>query len=761
MTKLSLYTNAFDVKSTKQIDMQIFLDNIRDGQWQDEVIKYRRAKDRATKDRVKKKLPNVTISGLFSSRRDDAIIEHSEFLCMDLDGYDPMETKSILAPDEYVYSLFTSCGGKGLAAVFRITSSKHREAFYAISQYLLDTYSIVVDPTAVNPSRSRFVSWDPDIYVNEKAKKFTKYLPKKKTIHKTKKIVFVQNDFEAIIQQLENRHVDITHEYMDWLRIGFGLADKFGEDGRSYYHQISQISNKYKANICDRQYTNCLKAKGSGVTIGTFYYLAKQAGIDTYSVNTKEIIQIAASQKRTGGMAELDIIKNLKDLSDFDHDLIDQVVPQVDKEMQLDDISDIEKIENDLRVNYTFRRNVIKRKIEINKGNVWVELERPTINTIWCKLARFYPKLGVNILENIIDTENTPDFNPLLDFINRHNHLKPEGLIDQLSDTIDSKVGLSNEHKRTFIKKWLVGMMSSIHGKHSPLMLVLVGEKLGTGKTQWFRRLLPDALKSEYYAESTLDRGNDDMALMAEKLIIMNDEFGGKTSREVEKMKSLLSRQSFHMRLAYGRGNKNYNRLAVLAGTSNEYGILNDPAGNRRIIPIHVNHIDHDGYNSINKTELFIEAFHLWKSGFEWELTKDEIKLMSNDSDEFKATSMEEELFSKYFEVPKYENDGRMFKVSWIKEHIDKMSYQKINLNKLGAFLKNHLGKKSKWREDSKQHFGYRLIQIDNSNIYPSADDEIFEEENTLIPENIPQSVQSGINFENDTYSDFNPECPF
>ena len=59
-------------------------------------------------------------------------------------------------------------------------------------------------------------------------------------------------------------------------------------------------------------------------------------------------------------------------------------------------------------------------------------------------------------------------------------------------------------------------------------MLVLAGETQGTGKTHFFRYLLPNKLQN-LYAESKMDNGKDDEILMTKKWIIVDDEMGGKS----------------------------------------------------------------------------------------------------------------------------------------------------------------------------------------------------------------------------------------
>lgn len=90
----------------------------------------------------------------------------------------------------------------------------------------------------------------------------------------------VRPDLETIISRLEAAQTDITSNYADWRDIGFAFADEFGEAGREYYHRISRFYSGYSPTDCNKQYDNCLKAKGHGVTLKTFFHLAKQSGID-------------------------------------------------------------------------------------------------------------------------------------------------------------------------------------------------------------------------------------------------------------------------------------------------------------------------------------------------------------------------------------------------------------------------------------------------------------------------------------------------
>ena len=83
------------------------------------------------------------------------------------------------------------------------------------------------------------------------------------------------NDIETIITRIESTQTDITANYSDWRDIGFALADELGEAGRDYYHRISRFYSGYSPADCNLQYDNCLKAKGHGITLKTFFHLGK------------------------------------------------------------------------------------------------------------------------------------------------------------------------------------------------------------------------------------------------------------------------------------------------------------------------------------------------------------------------------------------------------------------------------------------------------------------------------------------------------
>lgn len=340
---------------------------------------------------------------------------------------------------------------------------------------------------------------------------------------------------------------------------------------------------------------------------------------------------------------------------------------------------------------YSLRKNIITGDVEDENKSIdgkYMVIDDREVNTIYLQLSNLKLRnpISKEFIFSFIESKYVDYYNPFIDFIEKNKNInRSEKLISDLAHTIESDTPIDNIEK--YIKHWGCGMIASVFGSQSPLTLVLAGEQLNTGKTEFFRRLLPKELMS-YYAESSLDGGKDDDILMCKKLIIMDDEFGGKSKQDQRHFKSMTSKQTMSIRLPYGRKTQEMRRLCSLCGTSNDVSLLNDPYGNRRILPINVFSIDHEKYNLINKTELFLAFYDLYKSGFHWKFTANDIKQLNDASEDFHAPNPEAELIDKYFCIPQTDNDGEYLTNTIIKDILETKTKQKIwNPTKLGLEL--------------------------------------------------------------------------
>lgn len=94
-----------------------------------------------------------------------------------------------------------------------------------------------------------------------------------------------EEEIQDLVTAIASKSSNFTDEYKDWRNIGFALADKFGEAGRSYFHQLSHLYQKkvYDAKKCDETYTELLnhnRKSGNKIRIATLYWMAQNVGVD-------------------------------------------------------------------------------------------------------------------------------------------------------------------------------------------------------------------------------------------------------------------------------------------------------------------------------------------------------------------------------------------------------------------------------------------------------------------------------------------------
>src|SRR5690606_8300242 len=102
----------------------------------------------------------------------------------------------------------------------------------------------------------------------------------------------------------------------------------------------------------------------------------------------------------------------------------------------------------------------------------------------------------------VIYSNKIEQYHPIKDFLNKYEgeEIKDYPNLHKIINSIES----DTPHYDVWITKWLVSLIASVNGTYSPLLLVLCGERQGTGKTEWFRRLLPKKLRP-LFGESKMD----------------------------------------------------------------------------------------------------------------------------------------------------------------------------------------------------------------------------------------------------------------
>lgn len=661
--KMSLYRNMKE-KENSEITLEDYVNKIKYGYAQDAVINARAVKQKGDLEKykqIKSQAHVVTARGTIPSGESKTAqnIKLTGLCEIDVDEVLSDEQLTYITNDPYVLCAHKSIGGDGYVIFFKVDVNKMDNAYYAIGEYLRTQYDITADPSGKNINRLRFLSWDEDIYYNPKAKKFIVKVEKKNQLPTNLKFLHDNKSLDYIIEQIEERNIDLCQEsYELYVKIGCALASEYAENGEAYFHKICSFGSKYNPKHATRDYKGFLRCTDK-ISIATIYWLAKQAGLELYTDKTKQLIQRVKIGKTQGTPTVESIEQNMNalgfELDDNDRETAKMLIESKEDYSSLanEGLSDIEKLANFIVDVYEPTKDDITHTYLINGK----PLEDDTLNDIYLMCTKNFTDMNVKMADviSIIKSSYSKKFNTVLDFFEDNKDVKETGLIEKYVDCIESENEEQRDYKRWAFKKWMVGMIHNwlsdlSYTQRSPLTFVIVGAKQGIGKTSFFRNILPPELNKYMVAEKLNSKDKDSVFYMSSSLIVLDDEFSGMALKDVQAYKDISDKYKITQRRPFERAAKDYNRICALAGTSNLEDILRDFSGiQRRIFPINAEYIDYDTLVSIDKVALIMEAYNLYREGFEWVLSQEEIQYLHKMTSHNQFIMPLEEVFKDNF----------------------------------------------------------------------------------------------------------------
>lgn len=261
---------------------------------------------------IKKKLPCLMISCECGKDKGD-ITSYNHLLSIDIDKQDnPSKTldeiRDIVNSDPYTLYSSLSCGGLGLFAIIPISDNGKENDFKAIAKALIDYYKgkgITLDGSCTNPNRLRFVSYDDEPYVNEKALIYCKRkqdtTPQYKIAERAETAAnkgLTDTDkrrFSLMLKDIQDRHLQLTTcHYSDSnqrnsLYLCKVLYSLFGFDNGLKFFRI--MRKQRKGEIKDKTfYDSANRAESEGLMygFGAIVELYKQAGGDYDNIKEEE-----------------------------------------------------------------------------------------------------------------------------------------------------------------------------------------------------------------------------------------------------------------------------------------------------------------------------------------------------------------------------------------------------------------------------------------------------------------------------------------
>jgi len=603
----------------EQLPIPAILEQIRDGRYKVKVESLRKlvaSGEQKEYDKQKKSLPAFTPSASFEGgRKLQYLVRYSGFIILDIDKITPQQLShafSTITEITFTYACFRSPSNNGLKVLILCDCSQftHGAAYNEVKSHYEQLLNLPVDPSGKDITRLCFFSWDEEIYINQNSEIFKS------------KIAMIESDILKVVEQIEAANLDITNGYKDWLSIGFAIADALGEAGRPYFHRVSCFSSKYNAADCDKQFDSCLKSNKSGITAKTFFFIAKDHGVDVKPVKSFNLIE---SKKEVSDLKEKD----------------------KDKEKKKSNLFDI--IERFLLHAYSLRYNVVTAKLEI-KRNGQHNFEPMTDyieNSIFRQLHKSNIYVSMAKLRSILQSDFCTRYDPFQEYFNSLPEWdETTDYIQQLSETITTT---ENELWQLCFKKWLVAVVASLlDSKIINHTAIIFSGAQGIGKTTWMEKLCPPELR-EYLFSGTINPNNKDTLVhLAECMLINMDELENMNRTEIGTLKEIITKSAIRIRRSYGHNNESLTRRASFMGSVNTSQFLNDSTGSRRFLCFEVTDIEYK--HTVDMRSVYAQALALWKSGYRFYFDKDEVGQISVNNEKYQIRTTEEELLLAWFQ---------------------------------------------------------------------------------------------------------------
>ncbi len=200
---VNIFKNAMDNKPEHKAPLSSVLRGIKEGKWRSEIEYMRKLNTEHGKkacDEPKKLLPAVSFSGTFGDRRASEELDvHTGIVQIDIDDCEDIPaTRKKLEEDEHIVFVFLSPRGTGIKAGLRIPRNKEQQKniHEQARTYFGYTNNDQWDNKVKDPARVCFVSYDPDLYINENAVEFKYVEPKKIPKKQVGKLPWIEDDLK-------------------------------------------------------------------------------------------------------------------------------------------------------------------------------------------------------------------------------------------------------------------------------------------------------------------------------------------------------------------------------------------------------------------------------------------------------------------------------------------------------------------------------------------------------------------------------------
>jgi predicted P-loop ATPase len=319
--------------------------------------------------------------------------------------------------------------------------------------------------------------------------------------------------------------------------------------------------------------------------------------------------------------------------------------------------SPLKKVEAFLSDRFQFRRNAITKRVMYRPIGTDDIYEPCQFNNIWRLLQHNLKDFGsskakvpIGDVQNLLESNYVEEYNPIKEYFQRRKNWDGIDHITNLASHIHTTDQKFWEEQ---FKKCLVRMIAcSVDLIENRIVMVLVQPDQNKGKSNLIRFLCPPELK-EYYKEDPVATNKDSEISLTENFMWNMEELEALDRKEINSLKSFISRNVSKQRRAYARQEETRPRIVNFWGSTNKDQFLTD-IQNTRWLCFRVNHIDWNynnsetGVKNVDINKVWDQAWHLYTSGFNYRLDTEEAQKRDSMNHSFESMGNEKQLIIKH-----------------------------------------------------------------------------------------------------------------
>ena len=649
-----------------------------------------------------------------SAQADEKSVRSVRSVCHDTTRF-LNELKAKIIADPHTLMSYITMSGNGLRVIFTYEiapefsgvpkdeeevkkfEAYYQQAFYAGNAYYEKLLGAKADMQCKNITRLSGLAHDPDVFLRPEAEVVpftaeeisTAAASYAKQSKEDKQIQRIQTYFDTLIApQLAKAKIEFrSGSHNDYvMRIGYKLAErrfskkvalrwamqKFGKD----YPDTEQVINSCFANASPHG-----RQGGSGGNRGD----SKTASVEEIKSFLDGHISLRFNEITS--RVEYELPTNNTDAHRF-IPVNDRIVNSLWSQMSTITRVNIQDMYRVIESDYVPVFNPFKEYLKSLPQITQTSTDNGSDETESCKPVALQQQ---NLCKSVrsVGEKNHPS-------VGEKNHSSVGGrdYIRELAATVRVKGGEQEQMLwHLYLKKWLVGMVASWISDDvvNNVILVLIGEQ-GAYKTTWFNYLLPPPLKQYFYTKTNANRmSKDDILTLAQYALVCCEELDTMRPAELNQLKAAVTMPSIDERAAYAHYHEHRKHIASFCGTGNSTQFLSDPTGNRRWLPFEVESIVSPRDHPFHYEGIYAQALALFKNGFQYWFTKEEIQELNHHNRQFETPHLERELVSLYFRVPMESENGMFMTSARAIQIIGTGISQKLNPTRVGLAF-NELG---------------------------------------------------------------------